>query len=106
MLTFTGTVQLTHGASKLVNFSFVRELLAFCELNKFEDFFHLVMSLFERLDDLHHFINRLVNRRHGSWLMRWWQRLATWRFATRPNSGFAGLHRLGIFKNFIRCRLN
>jgi hypothetical protein len=43
------------------NFPLVSDLLAFGQFDQFEHFFHLVERLFERLDNLRHFFNRLAD---------------------------------------------
>lgn len=59
---FAGTiVQLSQGAAKRFDFALVGELLAFCEFNELQNFFHLVNGAFERFDDLHHLVDRLAD---------------------------------------------
>jgi len=61
---FAGTVvHLSQGAAERFNLSFVGKLLTFRQLDEFQHFLHLIHSAFQRLDDFHHLINRLADRR-------------------------------------------
>ncbi len=44
-----------------LDFAFVSEFLALGQFDEFEDFFHLVECLFQRLDNSGHFFNRLAD---------------------------------------------
>jgi hypothetical protein len=76
-------VQLAQCAPQLINLTLVSQLLTLGEFHQFEHFFHLVLRLLQRSDDLHHVINRLMNRRHGRGLERRGQRFATRWFPAR-----------------------
>jgi hypothetical protein len=54
--------QLSQGAAQRLDLAFVSEFLALGEFDQFQNFFHLIYRALERFDDLHDFINRLMNR--------------------------------------------
>lgn len=56
-------IQLAQGAAQRFDLAFVRELLALGHFDEFQNFFHLIHRMLERFDDLHHFINRLMDGR-------------------------------------------
>lgn len=87
-LGFTGTVaQLPQGAAQRFDFAFVRELLAFREFDQFQNFFHLIHRALERFDDLHYFVNGLMD---GGGAML----------------GFAAAHALGQVSDAFEQRTN
>ena len=54
-------LKLAQGAQQRLDLAFVRELLAFGMLDQFQNFFHLLQCLFQRFDDLHHFVDGLAD---------------------------------------------
>lgn len=61
-LGFAGAItQLAQGPAQRFDLAFVRELLAFREFHQFQNFFHLIHRALERFNDLHHFVNRLMD---------------------------------------------
>jgi hypothetical protein len=63
LLTAGTVIQLAQGAAQRFDLAFVRELLALGHFDEFQNFFHLIHRVLERFDDLHHFINRLMDGR-------------------------------------------
>lgn len=56
-------IQLAQGAAQRFDLAFVRELLPLGHFDEFQNFFHLIHRVLQRFDDLHHFINRLMDGR-------------------------------------------
>ena len=113
-------LKLAQGAQQRFDLAFVGELLAFGEFDKFQNFFHLIKRLFQRFDDLHHFVDGLADggtiRPGHAWRVRHWRfkpgarrlrtgRLRThrmlgqsnWRFSGRRHGRCGRLHRGGRF---------
>lgn len=61
-LRFAGTIiQLAQRAAQRFDLSFVGQFLAFGQLDQFQNFFHLIHRVLQRLDDFHHLVNRLMD---------------------------------------------
>jgi len=65
--TVRALIDIAQGAPERVNFPFIAQFLALGEFHEFQNFFHLIHCTFERLDHLHHFVNRLAD---GGTMMR------------------------------------
>jgi len=100
------SLKLAQGAEQRFDLAFVGELLAFGEFDQFQNFFHLLQRLFQRFDDLHHFVDGLADggtiRPGHAWRVR------HGRFkpgARRQRTGWLRTHRmLGQFNGRFSMR--
>ncbi len=61
-LTARAITDLAQSAAKRFDLPLVCQLLTFRQLHQFQNFLHLIHGPFQRFDDLHDFIDRLVDR--------------------------------------------